>query len=220
MRRHTKAEAAQVLGYVTSLQPIFLERFGVRFVYPTDEWYLVTGQQVPPMAAYDDQALMENGLGMVRLFLDDWAAVQEEIQNWQDNTLNKSPQEWTKKLLTLVTATLFASKLAEAAEQFTKLTRVQTEVIAVPNERLGETITVAGLLMAEDVLAYLEEIGYGDLIVLPRVMFDHPDIISLDDITPQEVANRLNRPVALADTMGDIWDAIAGVSQVVFEPDS
>jgi putative radical SAM enzyme (TIGR03279 family) len=220
MRRHTEDEAAQVLDYVISLQPKFQERFGVRFVYPTDEWYLVTGQPVPPMAAYDDQALMENGLGMVRFFLDDWTVVQEEIQNWQDNTQKNSLQVWSKKRLTLVTATLFASTLGEAAEEFTKLTRVQTEVIAVPNGRLGETITVAGLLMAEDVLAHLQEVGYGDLIVLPRVMFDHPDTISLDDLAPQDLANRLNRPVALADTMGDIWDAVTGVSQVVFEPDS
>lgn len=220
MRRHTEDEAAQVLDYVISLQPKFQERFGVRFVYPTDEWYLVTGRPVPPMAAYDDQALMENGLGMVRFFLDDWTVVQEEIQNWQDNTPKNSLQVWSKKRLTLVTATLFASTLGEAAEEFTKLTRVQTEVIAVPNGRLGETITVAGLLMAEDVLAHLQEVGYGDLIVLPRVMFDHPDTISLDDLAPQDLANRLNRPVALADTMGDIWDAVTGVSQVVFEPDS
>jgi putative radical SAM enzyme (TIGR03279 family) len=219
MRRHTEAEAAQVLDYVTSLQPKFEERFGVRFVYPTDEWYLVTGRQVPPMTAYDDQALMENGLGMVRYFLDDWTAVQEEIKNWQNNIPNNSLQDWSKKRLTLVTATLFADTLGEAAEQFTKLTRIETEVIAVPNGRLGETITVAGLLMAEDVLAYLQGVGFGDLIVLPRVMFDHPDTISLDDFTPQEVANRLNRPVALADTMGDIWDAITGVSKVVFEPE-
>jgi NifB/MoaA-like Fe-S oxidoreductase len=74
--------------------------------------------------------------------------------------------------------------------------------------------------MAEDVIAYLQEVGYGDLIVLPRVMFDHPDIISLDDLAPQEVANRLKRPIALADTMGDVWDAVTSVSRVVFDPDS
>ena len=30
----------------------------------------------------------------------------------------------------------------------------------------------------------------------------------------------LSRPIALADTMGDIWDAVTGVSLVVFDPDS
>jgi putative radical SAM enzyme (TIGR03279 family) len=219
MRPHTKAEAKQVLDYILSLQPEYQDRFGIRFVYPTDEWYLVTGREVPPMAAYDDQALMENGLGMVRYFLDDWVTLQEEIKNWLEKESKNTLQYWTNKQLTLVTGTLFASTLSKSAERFTKITQVQSQVISVSNKRLGETITVAGLLMAEDVISQLQEVGFGDLIVLPRVMFDHPEIISLDDLEPLEVANRLNRPVALADTMGDVWDAITGASLVVFNPD-
>jgi putative radical SAM enzyme (TIGR03279 family) len=220
MRPHTKSEAEKTLDYVLSLQPVFQKRFGIRFVYPTDEWYLVTGREVPPMSAYDNQALMENGLGMVRFFLDDWTAVQEEIKNWLAEQHDQVLQDWSNKKITLVTATLFAGTLRKAVEKFSELTQVPTEVIAVINKRLGDTITVAGLLMAEDVIAYLQGIECGDLIVLPRVMFDHPDIISLDDLTPQEVADTLNQPVALADTMGDIWDAVTGVSQVLFNPGS
>lgn len=220
MRPHTKSEAEKTLDYVLSLQPVFQKRFGIRFVYPTDEWYLVTGREVPPMSAYDNQALIENGLGMVRFFLDDWTAVQEEIKNWLAEQHDQVLQDWSNKKITLVTATLFAGTLRKAVEKFSELTQVPTEVIAVINKRLGDTITVAGLLMAEDVIAYLQGIECGDLIVLPRVMFDHPDIISLDDLTPQEVADTLNQPVALADTMGDIWDAVTGVSQVLFNPGS
>jgi hypothetical protein len=51
-------------------------------------------------------------------------------------------------------------------------------------------------------------------------MFDHPDRIALDDISPQDIANRLNIPIALADTLGDVWDALIGQSQVVFRPQS
>ena len=73
--------------------------------------------------------------------------------------------------------------------------------------------------MGNDVLRQLEETeNLGDLVVLPRVMFDHPDTIALDDITPQDVANQLNRPIALADTMGDVWDAFIGESNVMFQP--
>ena len=66
------------------------------------------------------------------------------------------------------------------------------KVQPIVNERLGGTITVAGLLMGADVLTQLQAAGYGDLVVLPRVMFDHPDTISLDDISPQDIANRLD----------------------------
>jgi NifB/MoaA-like Fe-S oxidoreductase len=50
----------------------------------------------------------------------------------------------------------------------------------------------------------------GDLIVMPRIMFDHPDGISLDDVAPDRIASALNRPVVLADGMVDVWDAVSG----------
>jgi molybdopterin-biosynthesis enzyme MoeA-like protein len=51
-------------------------------------------------------------------------------------------------------------------------------------------------------------------------MFDHPDTITLDDLSLQDVADRLGRPVALADTLGDVWDALTGQSRVVYWPEN
>ena len=217
MRTHTPAEAAAALDYVESLQPRFQEQFGIRFVYPTDEWYLVTDREVPEQEAYDDQALHENGLGMVRHFLDEWTAVQQEIGEWQPAA---GQAELAYQNVTLVTATMFAPTLEKTAVSFSQQTGVQTTVLPIVNERLGGTITAAGLLMGADVLKQLEDktAVLGDLIALPRVMFDHPDTITLDDISPQDVANQLNRPVALADTMGDVWDALIGQSSVLYYP--
>ena len=217
MRPHMPAEAAATLDYVESLQPTYLAEFGSRFVYPTDEWYLVTGRDVPPLEAYDGQQLQENGLGMVRNFLNEWESVKKEIGDWRLEIGAQSPIS-NLQSLTLVTATLFAPVLRAAAAEFARLAEVEVNVLPVINERLGETITVAGLLMGEDVVQQLETAGYGDLVVLPRVMFDHPDTISLDNLSPQEVASQLNRPVALADTMGDVWDALMGQSQVLYTP--
>ncbi len=217
MRPHTPAEAAATLDFVEALQPHYLTRFGVRFVYPTDEWYLVTGRTVPPQEAYDGQQLQENGLGMVRDFLDDWAALQEEIATWQAEMGRMCPDSGYERV-TLVTGMLFAEVLRETAVVFAALTGVNIHVQPIVNERLGATITVAGLLMGQDVLHQLERADYGDLVVLPRVMFDHPDTIALDDLSPQEMANRLNRPVALADTLADVWDALLSVSQVLYSP--
>lgn len=210
MRPHTIEEASATLDFIERLQHTYLDRFGVRFLYPTDEWYLVTGREVPPIEAYDGQQLHENGLGMVRAFLDDWAGVRNEIT---------SSQELPAPLdVTLVTATLFAPVLIEKAEEMAKLIGNRFTVLPIENKRLGESITVAGLLMAGDVIDQLEQAGFGDLIILPRVMFDHPDTIALDDISPQDIANRLNRPVALADSLGDVWDALIGQSRVIFRP--
>ena len=215
MRTHTPQEAAVTLDYVESLQLNFLEQFGVRFVYPTDEWYLVTQRIVPLQTAYDGQELHENGLGMVRHFLDEWTAVQKEISTWRQENLSAS---FAYQSLTLVTGTLFAQTLRETAMHFSKLTGVNVQVQPIVNERFGGTITAAGLLMGQDVLAQLKATEVGDIILLPRVMFDHPDRIALDDISPQGLANQLDKPVILADTMGDVWDALIGASQIIYQP--
>lgn len=214
MRIHTAAEAAATLAYVEGLQAQFQSRLGCRFAYPTDEWYLVTGRDVPPADAYDDQELQENGLGMVRYFLDEWQEVQAEIR--ASLPAGAVPPTFAYQSLTLVTGTMFAATLRQAAQTFAALTGVAVQVLPVVNERLGETITAAGLLMGQDIVQQLQAAGCGDLVVLPRVTFDHPDLIALDDLTPQQIANELSRPVALADTMGDVWDALTGQSALLF----
>ena len=210
MRPHTSEEAAITLDFIESLQPEFLDRFGIRFVYLTDEWYLVTGRDVPQLEEYDGHELHENGLGMVRAFLDDWAEVREEIAATEPKPAPRA--------VTLATAALFAPMLRQKAPEFAELTGCDVTVVAIRNERLGETITVAGLLNGSDVLSQLRESGFGDLIVLPRVMFDHPDSISLDNLSPQDIANQLDRPVALADSLGDVWDALLGQSKLMYRP--
>jgi putative radical SAM enzyme (TIGR03279 family) len=210
MRPHTVEEAAATLDFVESLQAHYLLRFGIRFLYPTDEWYLVTSREVPQQAAYDGQELHENGLGMVRAFLDDWAEVRLEIKETAE-----LPRPGR---ITMVTARLFADVLRKKAAEMADLIGCEIEVFPVSNARLGDTITVAGLLMGHDVLNSLTTINIGDLLVLPRVMFDHPDTISLDDLSPQEMADQLNRPIALADSLGDVWDALLGESSLIFRP--
>jgi putative radical SAM enzyme (TIGR03279 family) len=213
MRTHTVEEATVILDYVEALQAEYLDRFGARFVYPTDEWYLITNREVPPLSDYDGQDLHENGLGMVRHFLNAWQAEQMEIKA----AMAQKPF-FPYENVTLVTGKMFAEILERETAVFRQLTHLDVTVQPILNEQLGGTITTAGLLMGQDVFSQLQARSYGDLIVLPRVMFDHPDTISLDNISPQDMANRLQRPVALADTFGDVWDALTGASKVLYQP--
>ena len=197
-RPHTRAEARVVFDRVSAHQKSFLAQFGVRFAYLTDEWYLVLEEPIPPLSAYDGLLLQENGLGLVRDFMDDWHAVKQEL----------GPVKPTRKI-TLVTGTLFAPTLEKVAAEFTARTHIKAQVAAVINQRLGETITVAGLLMGQDIIDQLKERALGALVVLPRITFDHPDGIALDDVGPDQIAHALGRPVVLADDMGDVWEAVS-----------
>ncbi len=215
-RPHTKAEAANVLKRIEAWQTEFRQTLGVRFVYATDEWYLVAGRSVPPKRAYDSLALQENGLGMVRDFLDEWKRVRRT--ELAASSLSRLPIFNSQfREATLVTGTLFAPVLERAAREFTQITGIPLHVVPAKNQQLGETITVAGLLCGEDVIHQLTGAA-GELIILPRIMFDHPNGVALDDVSPADIAQALHKSVALADWMGDVVDAFTGNNKLVFTP--
>jgi putative radical SAM enzyme (TIGR03279 family) len=197
-RPNTPAEMNIVLDSVARWQREFRIKFGARFAYATDEWYLVTGRPIPLRAHYDGLHLEENGLGMVRGFLEDWRKTKRKIPNTQYQTSKA----------TLATGELFAPVLREAADEFSPLSGVSLDVIPIRNDRLGETITVAGLLMGAEAIAQLRAYDLGELVVLPRIMFDHPTGAALDDVSVSDVSTAIGRPVALAATMGDVLEVL------------
>jgi putative radical SAM enzyme (TIGR03279 family) len=68
MRPHTPAEAARVLDIVAAWQERYLAALGRRLVYASDEYHLLAGRPFPDLAAYDDLAQHENGIGMAAQF--------------------------------------------------------------------------------------------------------------------------------------------------------
>jgi putative radical SAM enzyme (TIGR03279 family) len=208
----TKDEMRVVVDEVHAFQAEFLGKSGVRFAYLTDEFYLQLDEAVPPKAYYDGLSLEENGQGMVRNFLDDWKKVKREIK-MQDA---RSKMHYASAAL--VTGTLFAPTLTKVAKEFSQLSGWPLDVMPIVNERLGETITVSGLLMGDDVIAQLRDRVVGDIVILPRIMFDHPQGVALDDRSPLDIARALNRPVALADAMGDVLDALTGRNRLIVKP--
>lgn len=172
-RVHTDAEMRATFERVTDWQTRLRERLDVNFVYLSDEWYLRLGEQIPPPEAYDGLDLTENGVGLVSNFSIADSGLQSTIQKF------KSP--------TLVTGTLFAPVLRSLAAD------LPVEVAPVVNHFFGETVTVAGLLTVQDVIAQLRERDLGDAVVLPPAMFDGPEGQSLDEMWPRDVEEALGQ---------------------------
>jgi len=175
-RVHTKAEMRRLLERVTGWQTKLRDRLGVAFVYLSDEWYLRLGEDVPPMAHYDGLDLTENGVGLVRHFLDGEADSLRSLIAGLDRP-------------TAVTGTLFAPVLRTA------LTGSEATVVSVVNRLFGESVTVAGLLTGEDVIARLADQDLDGAVVLPPAMFSGPEGQSLDEMWPTDVEQALGRPV-------------------------
>ena len=179
-RLPTLDEVRAVLDQVGRWQQRLLPRLGVRFAYLSDEWYLRLGAEVPPLGAYDGLDLTENGVGLVRGFLE--AARR-----------GRAIEVASRGPATLVTGELFAPVLRDAVAR-----RAGFEVVAVVNRFFGDTVTVAGLLTAQDVIDQLGERPLRDTVVLPAAMFGGEAGQSLDEMSPEEVGQVLRREVVTA----------------------
>ncbi|MCK4473158.1 MAG: DUF512 domain-containing protein [Anaerolineae bacterium] len=184
-RLHIDAEMQVVLEQATGWQARLQERLGVYFAYLSDEWYLRLGEEVPPVEAYDGLDLTENGVGLVRRFLE---AAEDKSESRIPNPELRIPNPESR---TLVTGTLFAPVLRSLVAD------LPADVVPVVNRFFGETVTVAGLLTGQDVVAQLRERDLGDVVALPPAMFGGPEGQSLDEMWPQEVGEALGREVVV-----------------------
>jgi NifB/MoaA-like Fe-S oxidoreductase len=172
---------------------------GVGFVYPADEVYLRAGETVPAMDTYDGMldAMVENGVGMVRRFLETWGTLKAKLAD-----LDVAHQTW-------VTGKLFAPVLHTHAHAFRAETGVKIDVVEVVNRTFGETVTVAGLLTVEDILAALQRSALGDVIIVPEEIFRGPNGVALDDRPAKVIQEMTGRRVYVATLKAQGWDLYA-----------
>src|SRR5262249_42136168 len=72
LRSITPGEAGTVLDPIDAWQADFLARHGPRLVFAADELYLQAGRPIPAAVAYEGFAIVEDGVGLVRRFEDDF----------------------------------------------------------------------------------------------------------------------------------------------------
>jgi len=190
--------AANILDMADSFIRCFRRRFGRTWLYPSDEIYLLAGRSVPGSAFYDDDAQRENGVGLVRTLLDDWAQTGSVAQKGAP-CVDRA---------TIVCGQLIAPFLLRMATDLTSVAGTQLEVVSVVNRFFGESVTVSGLLTGQDVLATLVGRNLGQRLFLPRVMFDAEGHQTLDGFTPKDITDHLGVPTILASRMSEVIAAL------------
>ena len=184
LRHYTREEAEAVIEQVEVHQRRFEAEGadGYPFVYLSDEWYYLTGREFPPARHYGLYAQIENGVGMTRYLIEQWARGKRKLP--------ASLPEPRK--VTLVTGAMAKPVIEQLAGDMRKVEGLEVQVLPVVNRFFGAEVTVAGLLCGQDVLAALEaNESLGELVLLPRVMLDNEGTRFLDDITVEEFKERL-----------------------------
>jgi putative radical SAM enzyme (TIGR03279 family) len=193
LRPVTSQEAKRIVAQIRAWQYSYRQQHGIALVYAADELYLMAGLRLPPAEAYDGFPQLANGIGLTRQLLDDWRRVKR-----------RGRIQWTHNRATFVCGTLIAPILQAIARELTSLTDANIDVVSVPNQFFGPTVTVSGLLVAADVIQALRGRIRGDLVVLPASMFDASGQVTLDDYRQQDIERELGVRVAVADRLSEV----------------
>lgn len=202
LRSYSRDEARVMVDQVEAWQQKLLPEWGDVVVHPSDEWYILAGREAPPAEIYGNYEQLENGVGMVRLFL-------EQMKDVTDRLPGELP---APRKVTIATGVLATETLGRAARWLTENVKgLEVEVQTIWNDFYGHNVTVAGLLLAQDFIAQLKGRDLGDLVILPAVAFRDIDGRSLDNLTPAQISEELGGvQVLLAGSPAELADLATG----------
>jgi len=186
--------ARTLLSKVALWQAQFKDTLGVPFVFAADEWFVIGGVPFPPLEAYGELQQLENGVGMLPLFLSQFEP--RGLLNTPAPLNRSKPLQFL-----IVTSTSFAPYLSSCLEKI-QIPGLVLSVVTVVNQFFGDSITVAGLLTASDIILALrsEDGARGPserrrVLLIPSISLEEGEGHFLDGGTPREIEAALGLPV-------------------------
>ena len=203
----TQADARTVLEMIHKWQAYCMKRWGIHFVHASDEWYLLADAPLPKADSYDGYVQLENGVGMIRLLLDEFREAVEAAEVME--TAGQKPLVYKQGRLSAATGLLAAPLLRKLADEFMRrFPGREIKVFPIRNDFFGEQITVAGLLTGHDLLEQLKGQDLGSCLLLPCSILRSGEEVFLDDLTVTELKNALQVKIVIVNSNGqDLFDA-------------
>ena len=195
----TKEDAKEVLGIIHKWQKKIYEEYGIHFIHAGDEWYLLAEEELPEEERYDGYLQLENGVGMLRLLLNEFEEAYEPLAG-----------DGREIHLSMATGKLAYPYLKEMLERLkAKYPNLNVNLFEIRNDFFGERITVAGLITGQDLIAQLKGQDLGDALLLPCSMLRSGEEVFLDDVTVTELSDALQVPIDIVKSSGqDFIEAV------------
>ena len=201
----SREEARAVIEAVNSYGDELLKRVGTRMFYAADELYLKAGLPIPEADYYEEYPQIENGVGMLRSFADEFDMGAEDIAELS-GALKK------KRRVSVATGVASYPMLKTLSERIMSLTdKLEISVFEIKNHFFGETITVSGLLTGRDMYAQLSDKELGDALLIPRCSLRAGEDVFLCGMSLEELSRKLDTPIRVTENDGfDFIDAVFG----------
>ena len=194
---YNKETAGETIDIIEEYSNKFRKEFGVGLVFPADEFFIKAERDLPLAEYYDGFPQFDNGVGMVRSFIDDFL---DELECCNEKSNHKK--------VTLATGADFYPYLYKLCKMAEEKYGLEINVKKIINNFFGETITVSGLVTGIDLYEQLKDCDLGECLILPSSMIsdytNHTENKNkfLDDMTVEELEERLNTKIILTDGDG------------------
>lgn len=205
LRLFDKETARKALKTIELFGDMMYEKYHTRVVYPSDEFFLIAEKPMPDYDYYEDFDQFENGVGMCASLQKEFIDALADKREYNETDKN----ERKLSIATGVLATPLLKSLAGMLENDFPNTKVN--VYTIKNDFFGESITVAGLITAGDIinqlLPYKNELG--DCLLVTENMLKSGCDLFLDDKTVSDVETALGVKLKAIPTDGyELLDAI------------
>lgn len=198
----------ETIREVNAIQRDLRRRLGTTFAFLGDEIYLKAGRAIPSRKHYGDYPQIEDGIGMVRSFTNEFESLMRRVTRRRlDGGLVRRTGAQVRRLNggegstlngTILTGTLFAPVLEQLVARLNEQFGAELHVLPVANDYFGGDVSVAGLLTGGDFLAARSEVR-GDFAIIPRVSLKNDEPIFLDGMRFEDLQKDFAVPVHVFD---------------------
>ena len=196
----TPEHAAETLDQITAFGDECVKKYGTRLFFCGDEFYILAGRELPPDEFYEDYTQLENGIGMLRLLMTEFASALK---------LSDEPDGIPFSIATGVSAAPYFQRMLENAQKV--YPQLRGRVYPIVNDFFGHSINVTGLITGQDLLAQLKGKDLGQRLFISQNMLRREELDFLDDVTLEQAAQTLGVPIYPIEQDGfALWDAMAG----------
>ncbi|MGN0380274.1 MAG: DUF512 domain-containing protein [Suilimivivens sp.] len=197
----TSDDASEVLTLIHGFQKECMKKFGTHFIHASDEWYVLAGQELPSEENYDGYLQLENGVGMLRLLINEFEDAIMQLQQ----KIEQNPDPFIKVTgeISMVTGRLAYPYINQMAERLMKIVEgIRIHVYEIKNEFFGEMITVSGLLTGQDIIRQLRGKPLGKRLLLPGNLLRSGEEVLLDDVTVSDLEKALQVKIDIVKSSG------------------
>lgn len=200
----TKEAAREVIETVNAYGDMLKSKIGSRLFYVADEFYLKAEMEIPSADYYEDYPQIENGVGMLRSFSDEFYVGAEDVA--------ELARRVKKRRVSVATGVASYPMIRSLADRLMSLTdKVKIDVYEIKNRFFGESITVSGLLTGKDISEQLSGLELGDALLLPRCALRSGEDVFLCGMTLSELSDKLKTDIRVTENDGfDFIDAVFG----------